>query len=63
MRGERVWWVAPTYGQAFHVWRSFKRRFAKWWVTEYKAERHIDLSGGDKPVKPVSCVRGQAVYD
>lgn len=18
-------WVAPTYGQAYHVWRSFKR--------------------------------------
>ena len=46
MRGERVWWVAPTYGQAFHVWRSFKRRFAKVWVTKYEAERHIDLPGG-----------------
>ena len=50
--GKRVWWVAPTYGLAFHPWRAFKRRFAGMWEQKIEDDHHIDLdSGGSITVK------------
>jgi len=50
--GYRVWWVAPTYGLAFHPWRAFKRRLAGLWEQKIETDRHIDLkSGGSITVK------------
>jgi hypothetical protein len=52
LRGERVWWAAPTYGLAFHPWLDFKRRFAGEWVSKTEDKHHIDLpSGGSITVK------------
>ena len=50
--GARVWWVAPTYGLAFHPWRDFKRRLAAMCEQKIESDRHIDLkSGGSITVK------------
>lgn len=45
-KGNRVWWVAPTYSLAFHPWRRFKATFHNEWEAKLEAERHIDLPGG-----------------
>jgi len=44
--GRRVWWVAPTYGLAFHPWRALKAALMPIWAYKSEAERHIDLPGG-----------------
>ncbi len=46
LEGRRVWWVAPTYGLAFHPWRAIKAALAEEWTFKSEAERHIDLPGG-----------------
>lgn len=46
LEGQRVWWVAPTYGLAFHPWRTLKAALADRWVAKSETERHIDLPGG-----------------
>lgn len=45
-RGKRVWWVAPTYGLAFHPWRTLKAALAEEWEAKLESARHIDLPGG-----------------
>ncbi len=45
-RGERAWWVAPTYGLAFEPWRMLKRALADRWEAKLESARHIDLPGG-----------------
>ncbi len=45
-RGARVWWVAPTYGLAFHPWRAFKAHFAGRWAHKLESEHFIELEGG-----------------
>jgi hypothetical protein len=46
LKGERVWWVAPTYGLAFHPWRTFKLALSEFWESKLEAERFIALPGG-----------------
>ncbi len=45
-QGARVWWVAPTYGLAFHPWRAVKAAFAGQWTHKLEAERFVELEGG-----------------
>lgn len=44
--GGRVWWVAPTYGLAFHPWRTLRLAHRDIWEAKLESERHIDLPGG-----------------
>lgn len=44
--GKRVWWVAPTYGLAFHPWRDLKSAFYDKWAYKLESERFIELEGG-----------------
>ena len=44
--GGRVWWVAPTYGLAFHPWRALRLAHRDIWEAKLESERHIDLPGG-----------------
>jgi phage terminase large subunit-like protein len=44
--GRRVWWVAPTYGLAFHPWLALKAHFAGRWVAKLEAEHYLELPGG-----------------
>ncbi len=41
-----MWWVAPTYGLAFHPWRALKAALAAEWAHKLESARHIDLPGG-----------------
>ncbi len=51
-RGERVWWVAPTYGLAFHPWRALKSILTGGWAAKLESERFIELpDGGTLTVK------------
>jgi phage terminase large subunit-like protein len=51
-RGRRVWWVAPTYGLAFHPWRALKSALFREWALKLEAERYIELkNGGNITVK------------
>jgi len=45
-RGQRVWWVAPTYSLAFHPWRDLKAMLAAEKSAKLESEKHIDLPGG-----------------
>ncbi|MGF1505843.1 MAG: hypothetical protein ACFB51_12045 [Anaerolineae bacterium] len=51
----RVWWVAPTYGLAFHPWRRLRAAFAGTTdlvAQKLEAERYIALEdGGEISVK------------
>ncbi len=52
LNGRRVWWVAPTYSDALHPWRTFTRKFAFAWDRKTENHHHIELpSGGFLTVK------------
>lgn len=44
--GKRVWWVAPTYGMAFHPWRDLKTALAGEWTAKLEHDRFIEFEGG-----------------